>query len=870
MNEKQNAGRCGDASGGGSASWRRRDFIRLSAVGAAAIFSSQLPAMAGPFTAEDFERLVPADKKLDPAWVKALFARGTPAVLHGDELAFVGLPIGGITCGQLYLGGDGRLWQWDIFNQTPWTDDAHYAKPPKPSSPLEQGFALKIGDTARPLDRTGFSDVSFRGEYPFGIVEYRDPASPVAVTLEAFSPFIPLNVEDSSLPATVLRFTVRNTSSRPLDATLIGSLQNAVCHLSRPAAGRRRNAIVNAAEMAWLDCSVEPADEWPLTDLHDFGTMGLALLGTAAEHTGGVGARSVTEKLTGEIGRALHLAPGASATVTFVLAWYFPNLHHDRYKRVVGRHYAARFDSARTVADYVAKNFERLERETRLWRDTWYDSTLPFWLLDRTMLNTSILATSTSLRFADGRFWGWEGVGSCAGTCTHVWGYAQAVGRLFPELERDLRERVDYGLAFDASGRIGFRGDLTTAEGLDGWAVDGQAMIILRTLREHQCSPNDQFLRRVWPHAKRALDALIARDPDADGILDGPQHNTLDSAWFGHIAWLSGLYLAALQAGAAMADEMRDADYAKGVRAIAARGSEKFVRELFDGDYFINRPDPAHLDAINSGTGCHIDQLLGQSWAWQVGLGRLLPEKETRTALRALWRHNFSPDVGPYRAAHQPGRWFALPGEAGLLMTTFPRTDWDYAKASGDKTKESIAGYFNECMNGFEYQVAGHMIREGLVLEGLAITRAVHDRYAPLRRNPWNEVECGDHYARSMASYGVFLATGGFEYHGPRGHLGFSPRLTPENFRTAFTAAEGWGTFAQQAAGSAWTASVEIKWGRLRLKTLSLDAPVGNVIAHVAKKEVRITASSVGGRTTLSFHEDLNLGAGEALVLSVA
>ncbi len=869
MNETPNPADCGATCGCRPAALPRRDFIRLSAVGATAVLSGQLPAMAGPFTAQDFERLVPADKKLDPAWVKSLFARGAPAVLRGPELAFVGMPIGGITCGQLYLGGDGRLWHWDIFNCTAATGAEHYAKPLQPASPIEQGFTLKIGAATRPLDHTGFSDISFRGEYPIGIVEYRDAASPVAVTLEAFSPFIPLNVEDSSLPATVMHVTVRNTSSAALEATLIGSLANAVCHRSRPAAGRRCNTLTSAPDLTRLDCSVEPAPEWSLANLPDFGSMALALLGAPAEHTAGGGSVPVTEKITGEIGRALQLAPGASATVTFVIAWHFPNFFHDRFKRVVGHHYATRFPSAAAVVDYVGKNFDRLHRETRRWRDTWYDSTLPFWLLDRTMLNTSILATSTSLRFADGRFWGWEGVGCCSGTCTHVWGYAQAMGRLFPALERDLRERVDYGLAFDASGRVGFRGEFSTAEGADGWAVDGQAMIILRTWREHLCSRDDAFLRRVWPHAKKALDALIARDPDGDGILDGAQHNTLDAAWFGRIAWLSGLYVAALRAGAAMADDLRETDYAARVRGIAAQGSDQIVRELFDGDYFINQPDPAHPAAINSGTGCHIDQLLGQSWAWQVGLGRIVPENETRTALRSLWRYNFSPDVGPYRAVNKPGRWYAMPGEAGLLMTTFPRTDWDYAKAGGDQRQASLTGYFNECMNGFEYQVAGHMMWEGLVLEGLAITRAVHDRYAPLRRNPWNEVECGDHYARSMASYGVYLAACGFEYHGPQGHLGFSPRLTPDDFRAAFTAAEGWGTFSQKAESTGWTARVELKWGALRLKTISVDAPAGKVTAQVAGRARPLVASSTPGRPRFSFGEELILQAGETLVLRV-
>ena len=86
----------------------RRDFIKLSSAAALGMVFSRMPAMAGPFTREDFDHLVPADKKLSPDWVKSLFARGTPEVLRGSELKYVGMPVGGIGAGQLYLGGDGR------------------------------------------------------------------------------------------------------------------------------------------------------------------------------------------------------------------------------------------------------------------------------------------------------------------------------------------------------------------------------------------------------------------------------------------------------------------------------------------------------------------------------------------------------------------------------------------------------------------------------------------------------------------------------------------------------------------------------------------------------------------------------------------
>jgi non-lysosomal glucosylceramidase len=967
----------------------RREALKWLGVAGAAVAAMRWPLLEATTPVGELEKLVPADKRLDPAWVRSLFARGTPQVFRGTALDFIGMPVGGLTTGQIYLGGDGRLWHWDIFNRFIRTAAEHYEKPLLPSSPLQQGFVLEAGARTWTLDRATFSDVSFRGEYPIGIVEYRDPSAPASITLEAFSPFIPLNVDDSSLPATVLHFTVRNTSATLLDATLVGELENAICVDSPLAAAQRRIQAGEIAGGTFLECSADairnapredvvfedwsrpgfpewrkaktytsrpfkiaksfinfglggaawpirtgvqlliggqpvrnatglelqprrlasfdvtdlrgqtaqleitPPGDWeppsagvgaitfsdrapdpgPLHDLPDFGTMGLALLGAPAELATEDKSGPLAGKLIGRLGRALRLAPGESTTVTFVITWHFPNLALGGVGRV-GRHYATRFDSARAVAEYVAANFARLHGHTRLWRDTWYDSTLPYWLLDRTMANASTLATSTCLRFANGQFWGWEGVGNCAGTCTHVWGYAQSVARLFPALERDLRARTDYGLALAADGTVAYRGEFHTAPASGGFAVDGQSMVILRTLREHQLSADDAFLRRVWPGAKRALAALIAHDADGDGLLDGAQHNTLDSQWYGAIAWLSGLYLAALRAGEELARDAGDAAFARRCRALFDRGRVKLVRDLFNGEYFQNQPDRAHPAAINSGTGCHIDQVLGQAWAFQVGLGRVLPETETRAALRALWRYNFAPDVGPYRTAHKSGRWYALPGEAGLLMCTFPRPDWNFAQASGDQQHEDFAGYFNECMNGFEYQVASHMIWEGLTLEGLAVTRAVHDRYTSGRRNPWNEVEWGDHYARSMASYGVYLAASGFEYHGPHAAIGFAPRLTPENFRAAFTTAEGWGTFTQRADRGRLRAEMALQWGRLRVRTCTL-VPTGvaaavTVVVTLDRRSVAATLRHDGPRVRVELMAPTTIAAGQKLDIVIA
>ncbi|UCG47586.1 MAG: hypothetical protein JSU94_19135 [Phycisphaerales bacterium] len=995
----------------------RRDFMALTAAGAAGavLNGAALPVMAGPFEDNEYLKIIPADKRLDLKWIESLTARGRPTVVTDPgALRHIGMPVGGLFTGTLYLGGDGKLWLWDIFNRAvegiaprdikykgksvPTRNGGNYVSPAPPESPLDQGFAITIDQDTRRLDHTGFADISFEGRYPVGLVTYRDKNCPLSVRLQAYSPFIPLNAYDSSLPATVMSYTVTNQSARTVKAEITGWLENAIClHHRDRVPGIRRNRILRDKGTTLLLCSAESAPQpeqaarpdilfedfekdnyegWTVTgsafgdsplkmaempgyqgdvggkgkrvvnthnvrsgedvrggdrhvgtltskpftiqrnhinflvgggahrgrtcvnllvegkvaasvtgrndnrmapasfnvakwagkqaqiqitdnetggwgnvgvdhivfsdrpaqtlildELHDFGTMGFALLDGDADDLASASitapgrfrqtvdqtTKPLGDRLTGSVGRKLSLRPGRSRTVTFVVTWHFPNLSVARMNNV-GRYYAARFPDARAVAKYVADNFDRLSTSTHLWCDTWYDSSLPYWFLDRTMANTSTLATSTCYRFASGRFWAWEGIGCCHGTCTHVWHYAQAMGRLFPEVERYHRENVDFGLALHADGSIGHRANLRDSSGP---AHDGQCGRILGAYREHQMTADDAFLKRVYLKIKKAIEYMIRRDDDSDGIVEGSQPNTLDAAWFGKISFLASLYLAALRAGQAMAGEMGDDDFAERCRDIAERGAANIL-ELYNGEYFHQIEDPKNLKAIGVGKGCYIDQVFGQSWAFQVGLGRLFDEQKTKSALRALWKYNFVPDVGPFREKFQRGRWYATAGDAGLLMCTWPK-----GGLREDFKKHWQYMYFNECMTGFEWQVASHMIWEGMITEGMAVARAIHDRYNAALRNPYNEIECSDHYARAMASYGAFIAACGYEYHGPRGYLAFAPRINPESFKAAFTTAEAWASFSQKISDNVATERIELKHGTLKLNELRFEPPRG-------------------------------------------
>jgi uncharacterized protein (DUF608 family) len=802
-----------------------------------------------------------------------LYERGLPTVYakSRNELRYIGMPAGGIHAGGVYLGGDGRLWLWDIFNdnregiepklvgwgqQTTHSryvrsrDGACYVEPAAGIRPLEQGFAFRIehgGHTVvKFLDASGWDEILFEAGYPVATVRYIDKALPLEISLRAYSPFIPLNEEDSGLPATVLSFSFKNRGTATVKVGVAGWLENKtgirsageIVQYEATPVCRRNNRVVRQPRFVAVDetlVALDRAEE--VGQRPDFGSMCIAALSADAKADASIdlddlsgifdrepaeeAEKPVQEKLAGAVHTALVLPPDASATSDFVISWFFPNLKiHDRIKDA-GQYYQNRFASALDVALHVKAHFGRLSSETALWAATWQDSTLPHWFLERTFVNTGTLATTTCHRFGSGRFWAWEGVGACHGTCTHVWQYAQAMARIFPALERDCRERTDLGIALMEDGGILFRAEMESRP-----AIDGQAGSVLRCYREHQMSADDAFLHRNWEKIKRAVQFIINQDRNGDGMEDTPLENTLDAVWEGEIAWIVGLCIAAVKAGQRMAEETGDAAFARKCADYVAKGSANMDKYLFNGEYYIHRPGKEGREKLGSYNTCHIDQVMGQSWAYQVGLGRILDGKKVRSALKALWKYNYMPDVGPYIATHQGGRPYALPGEGGMVINTNPGNE---PKPYGENVTWQM-GYFHECMSGFEYEVASHMIAEGMTDEGLTLVRSIHDRYHAAKRNPYNEIECSDHYARAMASYGAFITACGFEYHGPKGYMRFAPRWDAARFKAPFTAAEGWGSYTQKQSDGTMECTLEVKYGQVQLSSFSVDTPKGGKI----------------------------------------
>jgi hypothetical protein len=346
------------------------------------------------------------------------------------------------------------------------------------------------------------------------------------------------------------------------------------------------------------------------------------------------------------------------------------------------------------------------------------------------------------------------------------------------------------------------------------------------------------------------------------------------------MGWISGMYLAALKSCEQMALEMGDTEFAETCSNIIPIGQKHMVEKLFNGEYFIHLP--RDYNSINTNDGCHIDQVLGQSFAHQVNLPDVLPQQETKMALTSLWKYNFAPDAGQYALDHKTikgERVYVMPGEAGLMMTTWP-TGGDEKAVPGmaERPDEKVhwigpGGYFDECMNGFEYQAASHMVWEGMLTEGLSIMKAIHDRYNGAKRNPYDEVECSSHYARSMASYGVYLAACGFSYHGPKGELGFAPKINPEDFKCAFTTAEGWGTFTQKKENKTHRCSIHLNYGQLILKHFNIrllkNTTIKSVKVNLGNRKVSVEFAQKGANLKILFDHGFTLKTNERLSFDI-
>ena len=822
----------------------------------------------------------------------------------GEHLAQVAFPVGGIGTGTISLGGRGNLQDWEIFGRPgkgvnlPMTFFAIRAEAknvPPVSKILERRF-LPPFTGAGGFDRSNLSglprlaEATFCGQYPFARIAFQDDDLPLAVSLEAFNPFIPLNVEDSSIPAAVFNWRFKNLSDGPVQLSLLASMTNPVMFQStdcgcqgecstptfvneyREEAGFRglyfsstgladedMNLLTAALTTPHKELDVQTRlyrGKHPFDNSH--------ILWDTFTSTGRLpNVRDRTQHATRETGALslqAELDAGEEQTFTCMISWHKPQLAAWTDNIPARTYMSSQFADAWHAGRYAWENMKRLRTESDTWRETIFSSSLPAEVIDAAASQASIIRTQTCLRLADGQFYAYEGcndtAGCCTGSCTHVWNYEQSLAFLFPELERSIR-RNEFLNSTSWDGKMAFRSSMPANTKLEQWhpAGDGQMGAVIRAYRDWQFSGNDEFLREIWPKIKKALEFAWTEpngwDPNKDGVMEGCQHNTYDIEFYGPNTMMGAIYLGALRAAEEMANYLGEKETAEEYRAVYESGRKRTDDELFNGEYYIQKVEvmngltvPDNLKVplndpyqpIDSGqstaevngdseikyqygNGCLADQLLGQ-WACHVaGLGYVLDKEHVRKSVESIHRYNYRPSL----LAHpNVQRVYALGDEAGLLICTWPK---------GGRPRIPFI-YADEAWTGIEYQAAAHMIYEGLVEEGVQVVKAVRDRHDGKRRNPWDEFECGHHYARALSSWSLITALSGFSGSAVEKRLGFAPRICADDFRCFYSTADSWGFYRQQFAEGKFTAAIRVLHGRQTLKRLQLEWPEECVPAH--------------------------------------
>ncbi len=737
-----------------------------------------------------------------------------------------------------------------------------------------------------------FQSCVFKGEFPFGEAKISDSAVPLQATVTAWNPFIPLDDKNSSIPCVILEYSFHNSSQHPVEFEFS-------YHLSHLASGcadddkNSRNAALpgrgvffsnvedstseafGSACLMAIEGRPKVKGMWLRSPGWEFDSLSAlwreVSSGMFTENSGS-NPIDTAGRNGGSILLEGTLAPGASQNFPVVIAWHFPNSYlQTGGLKVEGApqsqgaagcrtgtgpswrpYYASIWKDAKEVASYVSESYSDLRKRTMAFKDALFSSTLPPYVVDAVSANLGILKSPTVLRLDNGDIWGWEGCfpdsGCCHGSCTHVWNYAQAFPHLFPKLERTLRE-TEYLRSMNEEGHVTFRSALPEGPVPHDFhaASDGQLGGILKVYREWQISGDSEWMKKMYPLAKRSLDYCIRTwDPDHRGGLFEPHHNTYDIEFWGPDGMCTSIYLGALSAFAEMARACSKAHDSDFYGDLAKRCATFMDEQLFNGEYYQQNVEYqdlrdrsfaakiAKVDDNSSemekllkregpkyqyGTGCLSDGVIGVWMAAIYGVETPLSNDNLRSALHSIFKNNFKTDLSQHANAQRPG--YAMGHEPGLLLCTWPR---------GNKPTLPFV-YSDEVWTGIEYQVASHLISEGFVKEGLTIVQALRSRYDGKVRNPWNEYECGNYYARAMASYALLAALSGFRYSAVDRTLWIGPKLEARPFKSFFSCASGFGVITLDRK----SLRIDIVEGEISVEKVGLTR--GSLIQFISWKE---------------------------------
>ena len=812
-----------------------------------------------------------------------------------NKTAAIAFPVGGIGTGCISVSGRGALIDWEIYNQANkgfkprWTFLSLKCK----QHGQEAKFKILEGQLLPPFEgrdeRQGWGpsrerlsglprmkNCKFSGITPVAQVELDDPDIPLLVCLEFYNPVIPGDSENSSLPVVMVNIHLENISDKPVDASVIYNMMNPVGFPIESHTLPDWKESGDIKGFIFKDIGLTPDDSrygsfsvttpWEdvsftadhLFENHDYPGYFQIMQQI-------IDSNQLNDKINDKRGndrlfpvgtmsmRAQNIKQGESLTVPLTLTW-----HNSWQVKTWGKappedpnnatlrknvdsevrwhpYYTTKFEDAWEVAVQAMGKREYFENEIQKYLSAIDKTDIPESVISAAFNNVSTLSTPTVLRVPDGTLWGWEGcapeTGVCWGSANHVWGFAQVVPYFYGDLDRSMIESFFQPGAFrEADGYMAARVDLPL--GTDSlWsdpASDGQFTMILRAYRAWQLSGNDGWLLNLWGKIQKTLEYVWNNwDKDKDGFMEQPHSHTYDGTFNSAEPQSQILYLAALRATEEIALYFEDATKANKYKKLFESGSQKTDELLFNGEYYCQYMDPLQDDIAQLGNGCLIDQLLGQWHAHNLGLGYLLSPENVKRAVKSIYKYNFRKTgydnwINLYRT-------YAINDEQGSVICSWPHND---------KPDQPFL-YCDETMTGFEHQLGSLLIHEGFVNEGLEVIKAVRDRFDGEKRNPWNEFECGSHYARAMSSYAHINTLSGFKYSAVEKSISFTPATDSASFSSFWCTPSAWGV-VKITQGSL---SIEVLHGEIeisRISTSSINTTKAEVLLDNELKETSI------------------------------
>ena len=827
--------------------------------------------------------------------------RGYNEKYTGAYTSRIAFPVGGLGAGMFCVEGSGAVSNMNIRHRTemqhePTMFAGLYLKDVERGSIVIEGQVPDWKKFGQPQSTKGyggtwglprFKTCDFEARFPFARLNMKDDELKIDVSLQVWNPFVPTDEDNSGLPVAGFEYTFTNRYDREVEAVFSYHSAN---FLDIRRGGAAIKPIPHGFVLSQSGLENEPfhqadfavfTDE-PATKVNHCWFRG-ASFDPLTMCWNDMSAGRIKENPAGMPGASgaslfvpFRLRPGESRTVRLYMAWYVPfspvreglepadesdlpdapacnekgepAAYIDTTLQAGDTYrpwYGSRFAGIEEVAAYWLENYPELKARTEAFTRAFYRSTLPPEVIEAVAANLTILKSPTVFRQYDGRLWNWEGCGneygSCYGSCTHVWNYAQAIPHLFPRMERTLRE-TEFFVSQAKNGHQAFRSALPIRPVRHNFhaAADGQLGGMMKVYRDWRIYGDDRWLELIYPYVQRSLDYCIATwDPHRTGAIEEPHHNTYDIEFWGPSGMINSYYAGALQAFVRMG-EYQGKDMTS-YRELMEKSIGYLEKRLFDGEYFIQQirwkelqaSDPTRVQSVNSsyseeglallekegpkyqyGKGCLSDGVAGSWLARMCGLDEAADPEKINSHLSAVYRYNLKKNlrkhVNPQRST------FALGDEGGLLLCSWPK---------GGKLQLPFV-YSDEVWTGIEYQVASHLMLAGQVDKGLEIVRICRGRYDGRVRNPFNEYECGAWYARALSSYAMLQALTGVRYDAVDSTLYIDSKIG-DDFISFLSTGTGFGNVGLKNGRP----FIEVAYGKIDVKKClvsSVETPVTN------------------------------------------